>query len=287
MALLQVYAFGKLRLQYGDELCDVFPTHHVAELLGYLLLNQARPHSRETLIEILWPENPPAAGRASLSTALWRLRRVFDGVGAPADAFLHATREWICFEPGRPMRFDLADFEGYLARAEETGDAAAREQLLQAAAGVYQGRLYEGLYADWCLLERERLERRYLRALGQLMAGAIQRQTYQEAAEMGQAILRRDPLREEVHRALMRCYWQMGNNTGAIRQFQACARLLQEELQILPMAETIALYQQITHDRLAQFQATPSHSPAHQRQIEAAYSHFLTAAEALNELLGR
>ena len=78
MANLQVRVFGKLRLQAGQCRVETFPTRRAEELLAYLLIHQRARHSREKLVDTLWPDVPLSNGRASLSTTLWRLRSVFD-----------------------------------------------------------------------------------------------------------------------------------------------------------------------------------------------------------------
>ncbi len=287
MTGLQVRVFGKLRLKHGDASVDAFPTRRAEELLAFLLINQHTRHMRENLIDTLWPELPLSNGRASLSTALWRLRTVFDRLGFPTNDFLDTTRDWIRFELPESISLDLDLFQRHLAEAERIGDLEIRERALQAGIDLYQGVFCEGIYADWCLIERERLERLYLRALGQLMASLIQRCAYEEAGAIGQQILDRDPLREEVHRAIMVCHWKMGQPVQAVRQFQRCARLLQSELYIRPMPETIDLFRQIVEDRWLDFQADIRPATSYEHQLQGAYETFLAAAADLNDLLDK
>src|SRR5690606_31632181 len=54
-----------------------------------------------------------------------------------------------------------------------------------------------------------------------------------------------DPLLEAPHRALMRLYARTGQRNAALRQYQACVRLLAEELNVEPAEETTALYERI------------------------------------------
>jgi DNA-binding SARP family transcriptional activator len=83
MARLQVHVFGKLRMSFGASTVESFPTRRVEELLGFLLINRNARHSREKLIDVLWPDVPLSNGRASLSTTLWRLGAVFQRVDLP------------------------------------------------------------------------------------------------------------------------------------------------------------------------------------------------------------
>lgn len=285
MNKLRVQAFGRLRMRYADNVVTSFPTRHVKELLGYFLLNQHTRHGREKLIEILWPESSVDNVRPRFSTALWRLRTLFEELGTASEHYLQATRNWVAFTPEGALHLDLISFERRFDEAQTACDDASRERALGEAITLYKGKLYEGIYADWCLVERERLDRMHLRAMGQLMACCMRRNAYQQAIDWGRSILSKDPLREEVHRALMYCYWQMGRRPQAVRQFQQCAQALGEELQITPMPETIAIYQQIVEDRL-QKAVDNSPGPASlQEELQDAFSDFQQAGQRLNALL--
>ncbi len=117
------------------------------------------------------------------------------------------------------------------------------------------------------------------------MSLRIEQDDYQEAVDLGRRILELDPLREEVHRALMRCYWRMGRRAEGVRQFMTCARLLQRELQILPMPETIDLYREMVEDKLGELQRTTLAVNGGDLEIQRAFADFLVAAERLSALL--
>jgi DNA-binding SARP family transcriptional activator len=54
-----------------------------------------------------------------------------------------------------------------------------------------------------------------------------------------------DPLHEPAHRQLMQLYAQTGRRSAALRQYEECVRILDEELGLAPAEETTALYEQI------------------------------------------
>jgi DNA-binding SARP family transcriptional activator len=283
VANLQVRVFGKLRLQAGQCRVETFPTRRAEELLAYLLIHQRDRHSREKLVDTLWPDSPLSNGRASLSTTLWRLRSVFDRLDVPVADYLQTSRDWVSLAPSSALESDYSSFEREVLAAERAIDEEQRQRRLRLAIDLYRGPFCEGIYAEWCLRERERLERLYLRALGQLMAGLMRQERYEEAIGAGKAILDNDPLREEVHRALMRCYWKLDQRAAAAQQFQICARLLQAELQVLPMPETIALYRCIVEERLDAL--APAHAGLQEMQLRAAFENFLDAAQQLDAAL--
>jgi len=286
MTQIAVFTLGKLHLRAGTQAVTSFPTRQVEELFAYLLLHPDVSHSREKLIDLLWP-NEGGMMRGRFSTVLWRLRATLDTLGGMASACLNVTRDSLMLKPLPILAVDFVQFEQALYQANMASHEEISEANLRCALDLYLGDLYEGIYADWCLLERERLARLYLRGMGQLMAQLIQRQAYEEAIGLGQRILQRDSLREEVHRAIMYCYWQMKDWSAAAMQFHQCAQMLQDELHIAPMPETVTLYRQITADRLQQLPAAANVNPHKRNQLLAAVAEFQSAAAKLDQLLSQ
>jgi DNA-binding SARP family transcriptional activator len=62
----------------------------------------------------------------------------------------------------------------------------------------------------------------------------------------GRRILAEDPLRESMHREVMRLCLRDGQRAEALRQFAECRRILDHELQVEPMPETLALYRELS-----------------------------------------
>jgi DNA-binding SARP family transcriptional activator len=149
------------------------------------------------------------------------------------------------FSPAADYWFDVEAFDQLLDQAEVGGDPEATTALLERALSLYRGDYLEGVYADWCALERERLRGRHLAALETLAGLYAAQRKLRRAIEGYQRLLGEDPFREAAHRELMRCYYRAGDRAAAIQQYQACASMLREELGLSPSAETEALYRQI------------------------------------------
>src|SRR6266851_10370802 len=91
----RIELLGGLRARQGDRVISRFRTHKTGALLAYLAYHRQRAHRREELVELLWPECDPEAGRHSLRTELSWLRHQLElppversepAVGEPADA---------------------------------------------------------------------------------------------------------------------------------------------------------------------------------------------------------
>ena len=110
---------------------------------------------------------------------------------------------------------------------------------------LYRDDILAGFTDGWALRERELHRRMLLNALARLMQLCALANDHAGAIRHAQLILDRDPLREDVHRELMRLYLANGQRAMALRQFEACRAALRRELAIQPMRETVAVYQRI------------------------------------------
>jgi len=90
-------------------------------------------------------------------------------------------------------------------------------------------------------LERERLGLLQLRALGWLLGHHAGRGEHEAALGYGRRILAADPLREEVHRAVIGVQLAAGQPAAALRQYRQCEEVVRRELGTEPLPETRAL----------------------------------------------
>src|SRR5690349_16502120 len=117
----QIELFGWLRASLGDRIVSRFRTQKAAALLAYLAHHREHSHPREQLIELLWPDSDPHAGRTRLRTELSSLRRQLEPPGVPPDAVLLATRTTVRLNPVACVT-DVARFETALEAAKQAAN---------------------------------------------------------------------------------------------------------------------------------------------------------------------
>jgi DNA-binding SARP family transcriptional activator len=76
MARLAIRLLGPFQVTPDREPVTGFASDKVRALLAYLAVTAGRPHRRETLAGLLWPEYPERSARAALRNALANLRRM-------------------------------------------------------------------------------------------------------------------------------------------------------------------------------------------------------------------
>lgn len=213
-----------------------FDTRKAVALLAYLACT-GRPHSREALAALLWPEY--AGARNALRRTLSSLQQVL------GPGWLESGREQVALARRTDCWVDVAAFEAH------TGPDAD-DTLLAAGVDLYAGDLLDGFtlrdsiaFDDWHLFESERLRQRLAQSLARLVGRAIETGQHALGIEMARRWLALDPLNELAHRALMELYARADQRTAALRQYRVCAQRLEQELGVLPDDATVQLYELI------------------------------------------
>jgi DNA-binding SARP family transcriptional activator len=223
-----------------------------ARLLAFLLLHRQRSHRREVLAGLFWGDRPESQARRCLNTALWRLRNILEPEGVPSGTYLLADRIGeIGFNWSSDYWLDTAVFEDQVDRVlDRPVDDLSSDDVdrTDAVLDLCTGEFLEGIFDDWALQERERLRNLYLRALRWLMRCHRQQGNLAGSLACGQRILACDPLREDVHREMMRLYRDSGQRAQALRQYEICRQQLAKEMGIEPMPETQFLFASLKND---------------------------------------
>jgi predicted ATPase/DNA-binding SARP family transcriptional activator len=227
-------------------------------LLAYLAVNDVgRPrqkYSRESLSALLWPDHEQTRAFSSLRTTLWELRQ------ALGDGWLIAERESVQLNPdadpstgsGRRIDLDVARFRDLLSQSRQQNDQALRIPLLSEAVKLYRDHFLTGFslkdapnFNEWAFAESEDLRRKLAEALTMLLEAHCALGQADQAIPYARRLVALDPLNESSHRHLMEVYWQAGQHSAALKQYQACEQILRKELNLDPQPETRALYKKI------------------------------------------
>ena len=214
----------------------------IQALLAILAVRLGQVHARDRLASLLWADVGADQARHSVRQALFSLRQTL-----PGDV-LRATGETVTLNP-ESVSVDVADFERLAAKASP--------ETLERAVSLYRGDLLEGLrlrepaFEDWLAVERDRLRSLAVATVDRLTHSQMEGGNLEAAIETATRLVSLDPTREAGHCTLMRLYLQTGRRAAAVRQYQACERVLSRELGVQPDTETRALYDKVLEARAA------------------------------------
>lgn len=261
MPVLKLQLFGSPALIYGEQVLEGVRRKSLA-LAAYLCMTE-RPPTREAVAALLWGEQDGEHSRSSLRSTLYNLSNA-----APVE-WIDADRSTLTINFAA-IEVDayafLADLQRTRAHLHTDGMLCdSCYSALAEAVKLYNKDFLDGFhlpdcaeFEQWQTLQREHMKRECARALRRLAEHA----QMQSSASLSDAItfvrrwLQISPLEESAYRLLMRLLAANGQRTEALKQYQDCARLFDEELATLPEPETIALYEAI-RDGEPVFSAAP------------------------------
>ena len=254
---LQIQLLGTFQVLQNGRSLTGFRTDKIRALLAYLAVESDRPHRRDTLAALFWPDMDDQKARYNLRLSLHRLRKTLgdDALALQVDrqsAQFDTTQSWV----------DVVAFEQMITAVSthahpQLQTCATCMARMEMAVAHYHGDFLPGFFltddlpfAEWVTTHRERLHQKALQALDWLI------EFYRYSGHLTQTIpharrqLELEPWRESAHRQMMQALRVTGQPAAALNQYETCRRILRDELGIEPATETAALYEQIKSDMM-------------------------------------
>lgn len=227
---------GTVVVEVDGERINGFRSLKTIALLAYLVAEQ-RAVSRDYLAALFWPDAPQTAARG-------HLRRALHDLSSKIPGCLESDYHTVQIVIGEKCETDIALLDTFRSKRQLP--------TLEQATEMARGEFLEGLYLDdcsefemWLLARRETYRNQVVALLQTLFHHFSQLGRNNAAMEVAWQLLRLEPWCEATHRQLMMLLSNNGRYEAALRQFRLCRKILAEELDIEPSAETAALYQRI------------------------------------------
>ncbi len=217
----------------------------VRALLAYLALQRDHPVSRDTLVELLWPELDYNAALRNLNTTVYNLRKSLE-----PDLKRVANSNFVLYEGGNYFLssdidhwLDIDVFEEHIKQARFSASIEEAVQTYEKAIGLYRGEYLADLQttAVWSAGEHFRLQELYLTTLEELgtqyeaiQQDALARGTYLKALSV-------DCIRESTVQKLMNLAIRQGDFATAQSHCRRLIQCLDKELGVAPSPVTQAL----------------------------------------------
>lgn len=253
MPRLELALLGPLTIR-----CDgrplALPYDKVRALLVYLAAQPDRAHRRGAVADLLWPDQPEAAARHSLSQALTSLRQALAG---EADALLTVSRQDIAFTPAPDTLIDVVLLSSLLNECDRhphraAGDCAHCARQRMRIAELYRGPFLADLaiadsppFADWTAGTRLWLHERVACAVSALADYCERQGDHVHALGYARRQIEIDPLCEDGHRRVMRRLAAAGERSAALAHYAACRDRLAADADLEPEPATVRLCERI------------------------------------------
>jgi DNA-binding SARP family transcriptional activator len=236
--------FEVRRLGLPVELCT---NRNGQAILRYLLAQVGHRATMDTLMSVLWSADDTDVAHHKLQVAVSALRRALNA-GYMSDiggGYILCKNHVYQLNSSVSLHSDVDDFLTFYSVGQQCSGNLAVAQY-EKACQLYTGPfLAEDIYADWSFIRREQLSQAYLAMCNTLAEHYLEAGVYEMAVQWATAILKENPCDEVAHQQLMRAYVALGRRNEALRQYQRCQQVLDEELSVQPLPETTKLFHEL------------------------------------------
>lgn len=215
------------------------------QLIQYFIsFRQRRALHKERVMEHLWEEGDDR----DFKVALHGVNKILEPARPSRTEPTYIERQGITYQLNKEkVWIDVEAIEQYIALGNDAlvEEAILAKKAYKAAIDLYHGMyLPNRIFEDWSSEEREKIQILILGAYVTL-AELLLAENPMESVRLAQHAIAIDATWEDAYRIQMKAYMTKGNRPHAIKTYQKCADVLEEEYGIDPLPETKALLKEI------------------------------------------
>ncbi|MEH7414418.1 BTAD domain-containing putative transcriptional regulator [Neobacillus drentensis] len=246
---IRVQTLGHFKLWLGEkELGDKEWQREKAKELFQLLITLNELMAKDEIIGLLWPDQEKKSADRDFKVALNCLLNVLEPhrKARAAPFFVIRVGMFYGLNPDAVIEMDTTQFKELIEAGLEENKPEKVIPFLERGLSFYHGDyLPDRRYDDWCISKRESMAVYFLRGSEKMAQFMVRSEKYDAAINWCERILERDRTWEEAYRLLMYCYYRKNNRPQAMKWYQRCKEVLEEELGVTPLEPTKHMYQMI------------------------------------------
>lgn len=260
MAQFELTVSGTFHLTVDEQPVRPFRTDKARALLAFLAMESDRPHQRQALAAIFWPEMASADALHNLRKTLYLVRQgLRDATPEAPDALLTITRQAVQLNSVN-LSVDMVCFQSQVQARKEHSHRhlhLCHECLLRLQQGLalYRGDFLAGFslpdsvaFEGWTLAWQEHLYTLARQSLHQLAAAHALRGEFEQARIYAARWVELDPYDEEAVQDLMKILAQSGQRGESLAVYNRAETLLYTEMGLAPDDRTTDLRDAIRAD---------------------------------------
>jgi len=250
-AAIQVQTLGSFQIWRGKSKVNAkeWGRDTTSQLFQFFVTaRHRRGLHKEQIIDRIWPEVDSKAGQQNFKVSLHGLNKVLEPDRKSRTESQFIIRQGLTYQLNiENVWIDIEALEQFIALGNQALvdhpklAQQAYRQAIELHDGVY---LPNRLYEDWSSEERERIQVLTLGAfitLGELLLA----ENPMESIRLAQQAIFIDTAWEDAYRIQMEAYLRNGNRPLAIKTYQKCKKVLDQEFGIEPLPETQQLLKKI------------------------------------------
>lgn len=250
-APIRIQTLGQFNLWVDGNKVDskLWGRDKTVQLFQYLISHRQR-HAlhKEKIMEHLWEEGDDR----DFKVALHGINKVLEPNRPSRTDPKYVIRQGVSYQLNlEHIWIDVDALEQYVIIGNDTfgTNVKVSKEAYKSAIQLYQGvYLPNRIYEDWSSEEREKIQILILGAYVTL-AELILDENPLESIRLAQSAIAIDATWEDAYRLQMQGYIKKGNRPQALKTYQKCADVLDEEYGIEPLPETKKLLKEIENIR--------------------------------------
>lgn len=232
-------------LRRNNTRIDLCVNRNGQAILRYLINQDNYSATTDVLMTLLWPNDAPDVALNKLYVAVSLLRRSLQQSAQDTNKYIIYRQGMYQIDPSLSVRTDIDNLlDLHHAGRREQGTKAI-DYYEQACSLYKRPFLLEDIYASWSFQRREYLRQIYIMMCHELVLYHVDNKGYEKGTYWANRILEENRCDEEAHQHLIRIYALRGRRHDALRQFQLCQQILQEEMNVDPMPDTVNLFKSV------------------------------------------
>ncbi len=255
---LLVTCLGDFRVCVGERELpqDAWRNAKARRIFQYLALSHEQDFiPKDTLLELVWPEEDPACTAGRLHVALHAVRRLLEPQlqRGQHSAYLVRRGDAYRLELGPGGAVDAALFLQAVEQARRSEHVSPEQALRRylAAEALCSGELLPAqIHEEWTHDTRLRVRFAHSSSLSRIMRLLQERQEWEACVAYAEKHLALEEHSEPTYRALMRCRAAMGDTAGAVAAYRRCEEAIVHGLGYPLSLETQTLRTQLQRDGL-------------------------------------
>src|SRR5215213_5851494 len=233
MVMLEVRLLGTFEVKHKKNTVSI-SSRPAQSLFAYLILNAGKPHRREKLAGMLWPDSLEETARDNLRHALWKIRKALPP--KPTTEYLLTDDLSIAFNSAAEYQLDVSELENL-------SENIAADELIAALVN-FQGELLPGFYEEWVALEREHLSSIFEHHMARLLSLLQDEKRWLDILDWCERWIKLGQKPEPAYRALMMAHAAQGDMSKVAATYERCVKSL-KEFDMEPSEQTKELYENL------------------------------------------
>lgn len=242
---LSLTLFGPVQIYRENEVVQdkEWKRMKAKELFLYLYIHREQFVSRQQICDAIWQQDEEAMQRDFKVVFNAMLKTLEPARSAREESNFIKRHQHLYKLEGRWIHSDVAHFTYYAQRGLEEKTAKLSNEWLKLAMRLVDGQFCSDIEREWLESFRAYYNEQILIILERVAQNYVRLQQFEKVIRWAERIIALDDGHEEGYRLLMLANYYLGNRREAIKQYERCVNILDDQYKIPPMEPTERLYE--------------------------------------------